>query len=133
MFHLAEDIQQQAAIYWNIIERLKLGSEAGAIRSTFEKLGLVPKDTLPNPANDRLLNFALGRISKFRRALLRLVRDYGGRFIQELRLEGSSAISVGAQLGLPPSISISVEYSLQAVAEDRWTTQRTSSDPRRSE
>lgn len=108
---LVEDIQRQAMLYTNIIELLKHGKNAAEIRAKMEELGLVPEKTLPNPNVPALLTRALDKVAQYRRALVEVIKRYGGELLNELEFEAGRTISVGVNIGFPPSVAIAVEHT----------------------
>jgi hypothetical protein len=111
LWQLVEDIQRQAMIYSNIIELLKDGKPAQEIRSTIESLALVPEGKLPNPNIPALLAKAFNKVAQYRRALVEIIRHYGGPLLNELSFEVGYTISVGVNIGFPPAITIAMEHT----------------------
>ncbi len=111
LWQLVEDIQRQAMLYSNIIELLKSGKSAEEIRSTIEGLGLVPTGKLPNPNVPALLNKAFNKVAQYRRALVEIIKGYGGALLNELSFEVGRTISVGVSIGFPPAVTIAVEHT----------------------
>jgi hypothetical protein len=109
LWRLVEDIQRQAMIYTNIIELLKQGQSAQTIREKMEELGLVPPGKLPNPNVPALLTKALNKIAQYRRALVEIIKRYGGEILNEMEFETGLTISVGVAIGFPPAVTIAVE------------------------
>ena len=65
LWHLVEDMQQQAMVYANIIEQLKWGREASQIKARIQQeLKLVPPGTLPNPLGSALLTRASRKVKR---------------------------------------------------------------------
>jgi hypothetical protein len=120
LWRLIEDIQRQALLYANIIELLKHDKSAEQIRLKMEELGLVPPGTLPNPNMPALLSRALDKIAQYRRALVELIRRYGGELLNELEFEAGLTISVGVNIGFPPSVAIAVEHTATARTTIRY-------------
>lgn len=108
---LVEDIQRQAMIYSNIIELLKSGKSAQEIRSTIESLDLLPEGKLPNPNMPALLTKAFNKVAQYRRALVEIIKGYGGALLNELSFEVGHTISVGVSIGFPPAVTIAVEHT----------------------
>jgi hypothetical protein len=119
LYTLVEDIQQQAMIYANIIELLKLGQSAAEIKKRFEELDLVPEGTLPNPDLPRLLAKAFDMISRYRQALVDIAKKHGGQLLNELSFELELTVSVGVDIGIPPSITLAVAHT----AKEKTITQ----------
>jgi hypothetical protein len=111
LWRMIEDIQRQAMVYTNIIELLKSGKQAPEIRTTFEALNLVPPGMLPNPNEQLLLDRAFGKVAQYRKALVEVVKRFGGQLLNELGVELGLTISVGVDIGFPPSITIAVEHT----------------------
>jgi hypothetical protein len=120
LWRLVEDIQRQAMLYTNIIELLKHDKSAEDIRKKMEELGLVPPSTLPNPHIPTLLTRALNKIAQYRRALVEVIRRYGGELLNELEFEPGLTISVGVAIGFPPSVTIAVEHTASAKTITRY-------------
>jgi hypothetical protein len=116
LWHLIEDIQQQAMVYTNIIDLLKLGQTPSDIKNRFEGLGLVPVNTLPNPSAPKMLTFALDKLSKYREALVEFIKKHGGEFLNELSVELNLTVSMGVNIGFPPSVSLAVEHIAKVTA-----------------
>ena len=116
LWRLIEDLQRQAMVYANIIEQLKSGRTAEEIRARFEKMELVPVDKLPNPHEDQLLTKAFNKVSQYRMALVEIVRQYGRQLMTELSFEVGLTVTVGVNVGFPPSVLIAVEASTDANA-----------------
>ena len=111
LWRLVEHIQQQAMMYTNIIEQIKRGDTAVDVRKRFEDLGLMPSGVLPNPSIPALLTKALGKVAIYRRALIDIVKNLSGELLNELDFEIESKVSVGVNVGFPPSIHIAVEHA----------------------
>ena len=111
IWKMIEDIQRQAMLYTNIIELLKSGKSASMIRSKFEALGLMPQDILPNPDVPALLTKAFNKVSQYRKALVEIIKRYGGKLLNELRFEVGLTVGVGVSIGFPPAVTISVEHT----------------------
>ena len=71
----------------NIIEQIKKGEPAEAIRKRFQELGLLPGATLPNPNIPALMQKAFDKLSAYRRALVEVVKKYGSDLLNELNFE----------------------------------------------
>jgi hypothetical protein len=93
----------------DIIELLKQGQSAQTIREKMEELGLVPPGKLPNPNVPALLTKALNKIAQYRRALVEIIKRYGGEILNEMEFETGLTISVGVAIGFPPAVTIAVE------------------------
>jgi hypothetical protein len=112
LWHLVQDMQRQAMVYTNIIDQLKAGEEPADIKRRFEDLHLVPVGTLPNPDGLRLLNRALDKIERYRKALIDIVKRHGRTLVfDDLEFARELSPSVALEIGFPPSISIGVEFS----------------------
>jgi hypothetical protein len=109
LWHLAQDVQDRAFVYSNIVERLKDGLAATAIKQRFDGLGLVPED-LPNPDGSRLLEFCMRKLKKYRDCLISLAAQHGRELLQELGMQNLSA-GLSATLGLPPALEVSLQYT----------------------
>ncbi len=120
LWHLIEDIQQQAMVYTNIIDLLKSGQTASDIKKRFEELDLVLVDTLPNPSKPAILTFALDKISKYRNALVEFIKKHGGEFLNELSVELNLTVSMGVDIGFPPSVTLAVEHTATVVATKKF-------------
>jgi hypothetical protein len=114
LWQLVEDIQRQAMIYSNIIELLKSGKSVQEIRSTIEGLDLLPEGKLPNPNMPALLTKAFNKVAQYRRALVEIIKGYGGALLNELSFEFGHTISVGVSIGFPPAVTIAVEHTATA-------------------
>lgn len=114
IWQLVEDIERQAMLYANIIEQIKSGREASDIRTQFQSLGVLPGVSLPNPNLPALLQKAFDKVSTYRRALVDIVKKYGGELLNELSFELEATVSVGVNIGFPPSVSIAVEHTAKA-------------------
>lgn len=125
IWHLIQDVQQQAMVYTNIIEQLKSGTNSETIRPRFEQLGLVPVGKLPNPHEDALLTKAFNKLSQYRTLLLEIVRRHGRQLVMELSFEAGLTVSIGVNLGFAPSVVIAVEPSANVEA----TIQNAKSEP----
>ena len=112
LWYLVEDIQQQAMIYANITEQLKSGKTDSDIRLRFETdLELVRG--VPNP--HALMDWALNKLKKYRRAFLDLVSEYGVELLKELSFSAGLTATLGAELGFPQiTVSVGVEYTVGA-------------------
>jgi hypothetical protein len=120
VWQLVEDLQRQAMIYTNIIEQLKQGKSAADIRQQFEALDLVPEGYLPNPNVPALLNKAFTKVARYRRALIDIVKGFGGEILNELSFELGLTVSVGVDVGFPPAITIAVEHTATTQTVVRW-------------
>ncbi|HEX5837395.1 MAG TPA: hypothetical protein VFY26_06165 [Anaerolineales bacterium] len=121
VWRLVQDIQRQTMIYTNIIEQLKEGKSAATIRLQLEGLELVPSGTLPNPDVPELLNKAFMKIGRYRRAMVEIVKRFGGEMLQELSFEVGLTVSVGVDLGFPPAMTIAVEHTATAQTAIQWS------------
>jgi hypothetical protein len=126
VWRLAEDLQRQAMIYTNIIEQLKAGKSAAAIRLQLEALEMVPSGTLPNPDVPELLNKAFTKIERYRRAMVEIVKGFGGDLLKELSFEVGLTVSVGVDIGFPPAMTIAVEHTATAQTAIQWSNQTAS-------
>jgi hypothetical protein len=111
LWKMIEDIERQAMLYTNIIELLKSGKPASTIRKNFEALDLMPPNILPNPNVPALLTKAFNKVSQYRKALVEIIKRYGGELLNELSFEVGLTVSVGVDVGFPPSITIAVEHT----------------------
>lgn len=126
VWHLVQDIEQQAMVYVNVIEQLKWGKSAAAIRLQFEGLGLVPPGVLPNPLDLKTLQKALNRLAHFRQALLDIAHQFGNDLLNELGFEAGAAISLGVSVGFPPALTIAFEYTATVQrTPTQWSNRRT--------
>jgi hypothetical protein len=62
-----------------------------------------------NPNENRLLNFAFDKVSKYRQGMLNFVKVRGGPFINVLSQDVGLAAGIGLELGWSPAISINFE------------------------
>jgi hypothetical protein len=109
---LVSDIQRQAYLYWNVLERVKSGAqEPTTIREQFERLELMPKGILPNPAARKLVQKAFDKLAVYRRALVDLVQRFGGELLSELSFELGLTVSLGVEVGFPPAVTIAIEHT----------------------
>jgi hypothetical protein len=120
IWRLVEDIERQAMLYSNIIEQIKSGTDATTVRERFQKLGLLPGATLPNPNVPALLQKAFDKISVYRKALIDIVKRYGGELLNELSFELERTVSVGVNIGFPPSVSIAVEHTAKVTTVTKF-------------
>jgi len=120
LWSLVDDLQQQAMLYTNIIEQIKSGKSAEEVRQTFQSLGLLPGATLPNPSIPALLQKAFDKVSTYRRALIEIVKNYGGALLDELSFALESKVIVGVNNGFPPTVSIAVEHSAKTETVTRF-------------
>jgi hypothetical protein len=111
IWRLVEDIERQAMLYSNIIEQIKTGIDAKTVRERFQTLGVLPGAILPNPNVPALLQKSFDKVSAYRRALVDIVKKYGGELLNELSFELERTVSVGVNIGFPPSLSIAVEHT----------------------
>ena len=112
LWHLVEDMQQQAMVYTNIIEQLKWGSEAPDIKARFEALDLVPSGTLPNPNGSALLTRAFRKVARYKTALVDIVKRHGQTLLfDDLEFAQNLTPSVALQISIPPALSFGVEIS----------------------
>jgi len=51
-------------------------------------------------------------------AIVKIIRQYGSRLLEELSVETGLTVGVGANIGFVPSIILSIEY--EAKTELRW-------------
>jgi hypothetical protein len=109
---LVKDMQRQAMVYMNIIDQLKSGEDPTHIRMRFEELELVPENTLPNPFGLSLLHRALDKVTRYREALLDIVKRHGRTLVfDNLDFPQELTPSVALEIGFPPAVSIGVEFS----------------------
>jgi hypothetical protein len=120
IWRLVEDIQLQAMLYENIIEQIKSGKDAEEIRTRFEEFDLMPGASLPNPNLPALMQKAFDKISAYRKALVEVVKKYGGELLNELSFELEQTVSVGVNIGFPPSVSISVNHNAKTTTVRRF-------------
>jgi hypothetical protein len=120
LWSLVEDIQRQAMLYTNIIEQIKSGKTAEEVRLTFQNLGLLPGVTLPNPNIPALMQKAFDKVSTYRKALIDIVKNYGGPLLNELSFALESKVIVGVNIGFPPTVSIAVEHSAKTETVTRF-------------
>jgi hypothetical protein len=119
---LVEDIELFAALYWNVIEDLKHGETAAATKKRYSPL--LNTAMWPNPRWSALFERALHKLSKLRRALVSIVHKFGGRLLSELSIETGLTVGLGVNLGLPPSVSVSIEHEAKVVSEMQWAPAR---------
>jgi hypothetical protein len=121
---LLEDMHKQALVWSNIIERLKAGDTPDHIKSEFrDRLQLIPENIdFPNPNESRLLNKAINKVSKYRRAMVTFVRNWGARFLHELRMEVGLTVGLGVELGFPPAVVLTIEDTY-TIGQERWGAQ----------
>lgn len=74
----------------------------------------MPVEVLPNPNEMALLNRAFGKIAQYRRALVEIIKRFGGELLNELEFEVGLSISVGVDIGFPPAVTIAVEHTAVA-------------------
>ena len=120
VWRMVEDIQRQAMIYSNVIELLKSGKQAATIKKKLEALELVPPGKLPNPDALVLLTKAFSKLSQYRKALIDIIKQYGGELLNELDFEPGLTISVGVNVGFPPSVTIAVEHTAKVQTISRY-------------
>jgi hypothetical protein len=120
IWRLVEDIERQAMLYTNIIEQIKDGKEASEIRTQFENLGVLPGAKLPNPNVPALLQKAFDKVATYRRALVEIVKRFGGELLNELSFQLERTVSVGVNIGFPPSVSIAVEHTAQVTTVKKF-------------
>jgi hypothetical protein len=120
IWRLIEDVERQAMLYANIIEQIKSGQTAEAIRTRFNNLGILPGAELPNPSVPALLEKALDKISRYRKALVDIVKKYGGELLNELSFELERTVSVSVNIGFPPSVSIGVEHTARITSVTKF-------------
>jgi hypothetical protein len=113
LWHLVEDMQQQAMVYANIIEQLKWGREASHIKARIQQeLDLVPPGTLPNPIGSALLTRASRKVKRYTTALLDIVKRHGKDLLHDdLEFARDLTPSVSVEIGIPPALSLGVEIS----------------------
>ena len=107
LWQLAQDVQDRALMYANIVEQLKSGAAPTQIRSRFFEDLRAVSDQLPNPAAERMLTFCLRKLSGFRECLVRLATVHGPELLREM---GASHLTAGltVALGLPPSLEVQI-------------------------
>jgi hypothetical protein len=112
LWHLVQDVQQQAMVYMNIIDQAKLGentdTNAAEIKQRFEHLGLVPPGILPNPTLSGLVDKAFEKISKYREILVKITQRYGRQLLNELGFAANVSANVQVDIGFTPSLSLGV-------------------------
>jgi hypothetical protein len=112
---LVKHMLQHAMVYMNIIDQLKSGEEPTNIKKRFEELQLVPENTgepLPNPDGRRLLDRALEKVTRYREALVDIVKRHGRTLVfDDLDFARELTPGVALEIGFPPSVSIGVEFS----------------------
>jgi hypothetical protein len=112
LWHLVQDVQQQAMVYMNIIEQAKLVentyTNAAEIKHRFEELGLVPRNILPNPTLSGLVDKAFEKISKYREILVNITQHKGRELLNELGFAAGLSANVQVDIGFPPSLSLGV-------------------------
>ena len=111
IWKLSDHIQRQAMYYTNVVEQLKQGKSAASIRATYVSLELLPGTSLPNPFGQKQLRWALNKIDSFRRALIDIVKKYGKELMIEISLDLDCPVSIGVNMGFPPSLTISTEIN----------------------
>jgi hypothetical protein len=85
------------------------GQSASDIRKRFEDLDIVPRGTLQNQNENRLLSFALDKVSRYRQGMIDFMKDRGGHVINALSQDVGLTAGIGLELGWSPAISINFE------------------------
>lgn len=119
---LAQDLQERAMIYSNVVESLKeapdVGEAARTLKARYEELGLIGEvNQWPNPLGSRLMRHALDKLSQFRHAMLELLRTRGRQLLRELNFDPSLAVALQLSLGTDTSFAITVQAQVTAVRE----------------
>lgn len=119
---LAQDLQERAMIYSNVVESLKQAPEvetaARTLKKRYEELGLIGQENQwPNPLGSRLMRHALDKLSQFRNAMLELLRTRGRQLLRELNFDPSLAVALQLSLGTNTSFAITVQAQVTAVRE----------------
>ena len=116
VFMLAQDVQTQAALYYNVFEELKKSTSpsiAKDLRYRYAAIGLISQDNQwPNPAIDWLMNTALRKMRQYIDALRTLIGRWQQRLIAELNFGANVAIGFQMTISLPPAFSISIQPEL---------------------
>jgi hypothetical protein len=121
---LVDDIQMLAALYWNVVEELKRDAKPADIKNRYARLNLLVTESWPNPNWSGLLERALNKLAKLRGALITTIQKFGGKLLGELSLETGLTVGLAVNLGLPPSVSFSVEHESKAVVQAQWVPAR---------
>lgn len=123
VFTLAQEIQIQAALYYNVFEELKRNSSpnntniAQDLKVRYAKIGLIFEDNQwPNPASDWLMNKALSKMRVYVDAMRTLIGRWQQRLIAELNFGANVAIGFQMTISLPPAFSISIQPELAIAA-----------------
>lgn len=113
LWQLVQDMGQQAAVYSNIIEDLKSGKGADEVKTNYEAtLGLIPRDTLPNPLGERALRSAFKMAQRYATAIVVFIRDFGQLLLtDELSFGAEHTATLQVQIGLSPSVTLGTEYT----------------------
>lgn len=119
---LAQDLQERAMIYSNVVKSLKeapdVGEAARTLKARYEELGLIGEvNQWPNPLGSRLMRHALDKLSQFRHAMLELLRTRGRQLLRELNFDPSLAVALQLSLGTDTSFAITVQAQVTAVRE----------------
>ena len=119
---LAQDLQERAMVYSNVVESLKeatdVGKAAQTLRERYVDLGLIDEvNQWPNPLGSRLMRHALDKLSQFRHAMLELLRTRGRQLLRELNFDPSLAVALQLSLGTDTSFAISVQAQVTATRE----------------
>ena len=113
---LIQDINRQALVWYNVVERLKRGpSQCTNLREDYEDhLQLLPPGSLSNPIWPFDVDRAFEKLKNYSKGLIKIARSYTLELLTELNVEAGIAVSVQIELGLPPSLTIGMEKSLSA-------------------
>jgi hypothetical protein len=125
IWKLTQDIQRQAKIYSNIVEELKslpfqtyqsmdnnisaaLEAQAKFIKEKYEHLNLIQKGKMPNPIYDRVMDFAISKVAKYSKGLIKIANHFSYELSIELNIEVGVQVVFEVGVSLPPSFTIGI-------------------------
>jgi hypothetical protein len=113
LWQLVQDMEQQAAVYSNIVEDLKSGKDAHEVKMNYEAtLSLIPRNTLPNPVTERALRWAFKMAQRYATAMVGFIRDFGEALLtEELKFGAEHTATLQVQIGVSPSVTLGTEYT----------------------
>ncbi len=123
VWRLSQDIQQQAFIWYNVLETLKKNGPGKArptgLKEWYEKtgqdgIGALPTGSLSNPWWQWDLDQGFKRLRNYSKGLVKLARTFSVELLAELNFEASIGSSVEVQLGFPPALTIGVHKGAKA-------------------
>jgi hypothetical protein len=81
------------------------------LKTRFVALGLIDEEQnqWPNPVTTWLMRFSLDKLSRFRTAMLDLLRTRGRQLLQELNFDPTLAVAFQLSLGTDTSFAITVQ------------------------